>query len=424
MLVTAYGREEIVQDAQAVGINDIILKPLVASLLFDSVMFALGRAADQQPSFIEKPHASQPIAGISGARVLLVEDNELNQQVAGELLADAGMIVDIADNGQIAVDKLIAAADDYYAIVLMDMQMPVMDGLSATREIRKHARFDHLPILAMTANAMQKDRDECLTAGMNAHLSKPIDPDAMWQSLQTWIKPVTNRATIAAAEKPNPAKVAQEQLAIPDDIPGLDTVNGLRRMLGKKALYLSILRKFMNSQANVVAEIRGALANEERNLAERLAHTVKGTADNIGATEIQQVAETIEGAIQALAPVATIEPHLELMQQHLDALLSALEAWLPRERNTESAADIDYSKLNALCKQLAALLEDDDPRAAKLASENSTLLKAAFPKHGRMLETEIRGFDFEDALKTLNDAIAATTPIDTPEQAVTGVDHE
>jgi PAS domain S-box-containing protein len=190
VMVTAYGREEVLKEAGDAGIEHVLIKPVNASLLFDTAMRVLGaevadrRSAGDAPSLL-----LEDMAMLKGARILLVEDNDLNQEVAGEILTDAGFYVEIADNGQIAVDKVVKNTGAPWDIVLMDMQMPVMDGVTATIEIRKDARFNALPIVAMTANAMQQDKDRCIAAGMVDFVTKPIQPDELWAALGRWIKP-------------------------------------------------------------------------------------------------------------------------------------------------------------------------------------------------------------------------------------------
>ncbi len=175
--------------------------------------------------------------------VLLVEDNDFNQQVAMDLLTDLGMRVDVAENGAVALEKI---AQKDYGLVLMDMQMPVMDGVTATREIRSRGYLD-LPILAMTANAMQADQERCLEAGMNDYLAKPIDPDLLIECLLRWVK---RRANVPKAEKKAliPAAGAKETL-LPAQIDGLDLTRGLRQMRGKKSFYRDMLIKFATSRA-------------------------------------------------------------------------------------------------------------------------------------------------------------------------------
>ena len=165
----------------------MLSKPVSPSQLFDTAIRALGgHALSAEAHRGHGPRSAPNLTTIQGARVLLVDDNDLNQQVGAELLAGAGLVVDVADNGQIALDMLARAP---YDIVLMDMQMPVMDGLTATRQLRQNPAWAQLPVLAMTANAMSRDRDLCLAAGMNGHLAKPIDPDELFASLLQWIGP-------------------------------------------------------------------------------------------------------------------------------------------------------------------------------------------------------------------------------------------
>ncbi|MDD2711908.1 MAG: response regulator, partial [Simplicispira sp.] len=273
VLVTGYGREEVLKSAEDAGIEDVLIKPVGASLLFDCVVRVLGDAPTKIRQPVDAPSAAEEsLADIKGARILLVEDNELNQEVATELLRDAGFIVDLAENGQVALDKVQAAN---YDIVLMDMQMPVMDGMTATRKIRALPQCKALPIVAMTANAMQGDRDDCLSAGMNDHVAKPIEPQGLFQSLLKWIQP---RASMGRALPQHVVYQADIELPV---IEGLDQEAGLRRVLGKKSLYLSMLRKFVTGQASVLEDVKAALNEGDWMTAERLAHTLKSVAGNI-----------------------------------------------------------------------------------------------------------------------------------------------
>jgi two-component system sensor histidine kinase/response regulator len=181
VMITAYGREEVIREAEAVGIEDVLIKPVSASILFDIAMHVLGSNKKELREAAETPPMDGDLsAGLRGAKILLVEDNELNQEVATEILVNCGCAVVVAANGAEAVSKV---GEKDFDLVLMDVQMPVMDGLAATQEIRKLSRFDALPIIAMTANAMKEDRDRCLEAGMNDYITKPIDPEAMFATL-------------------------------------------------------------------------------------------------------------------------------------------------------------------------------------------------------------------------------------------------
>jgi len=181
VMVTAYGREEVLKRAEETGIDNVLVKPVTSSTLFDTTLSVLG--ANQQASGEDYLAPILDTARTRGTRVLLVEDNEINQEVAIGQLEDAEVNVDVADNGEIAVRMV---KEKVYDLVLMDMQMPVMDGIEATKVIRADARFETLPIIAMTANAMAVDRDRCLDAGMNDHIAKPIDPDQLFAVLLRW----------------------------------------------------------------------------------------------------------------------------------------------------------------------------------------------------------------------------------------------
>ncbi|HEX5804213.1 MAG TPA: response regulator, partial [Azospira sp.] len=244
VMVTAYGREDVLRQADAAGIAEVLIKPVNASLLFDSVAQLFGAAADEPR--LAAPHGSLPeLAALAGARILLVEDNELNQEVASELLKGEGFVVELAEHGGVAL-AMLAAAD--YDLVLMDMQMPVMDGLAATRAIRADPRLAELPVVAMTANAMAGDREKCLAAGMNDHVAKPIEPRELWTALCRWIRPRPGLGVAAVSATPagecNECDGADERElpAALQAIAGLDVGNGLRRVLGKTRSYLAILR--------------------------------------------------------------------------------------------------------------------------------------------------------------------------------------
>ena len=400
MMVTAYGREEVIKSAEETGFEDVLIKPVSASVLFDSVVRILGGVVDGVPPLADAPTDTfEQLASIKGARILLVEDNDLNQEVAIELLRDAGFVVDLAVNGQIALDK-IRSAD--YDIVLMDMQMPVMDGVMATQEIRKEERFKDIPIVAMTANAMQGDRDRCTAAGMNDHVAKPIEPEDLWKALLKWIKPRHSTATASKVESQG-----VQNTAMPFGIKGLDMVNGLRRVLGKKPLYLLMLRKFAAGQKFATEEILKALEGNDVVSAERLAHTLKGVSGNIGATGLQQLAEKIEIAIKECRPRKELDGMLSALRSLLRNIIVQLESKLPEER-INATVTVDPVKLKAVCDKLEALLVDDDAEAGDVLDVNADLLNTAFPNHYRKIEDSIRSFDFEAALVALRIATAAS----------------
>jgi len=259
-----------------------------------------------------------------------VEDNDINQMVATEILQDAGLVVEIAENGE---DALRMVQQSYWDLVFMDMQMPVMDGVTATREIRKIARLDGLPIVAMTANAMERDRRLCLDAGMNDALIKPIDPQALWAVLLRWIPPLhPESAAIDAASTDVPGVVrADSPLGRLQGMAELDTGRGLAVSMGNETLYLSILRRFVESQSSVPAQIHAALAVGDVPAAERLAHTLKCVAGNIGADEVESRAAALEHSLHTYQPPIVVQERLRQIERPLAALATAIASRLPQE---------------------------------------------------------------------------------------------
>ena len=336
VLVSAYGREEMVKEAEAMGIVNMMVKPLSPSMLFDTTMEAMGRTdAENRISRPAVPDSLDQLIPVRGARILLAEDNEINQQIACELLQDAGLVVEVAENGLIALEMMKRSA---YDLVLMDMQMPVMDGLSATAALRCMPKFNALPIVAMTANARIEDRLACIASGMNDFLSKPIDPDVLWPVLLKWIKPRGNTPEASAGATAAPAgplaPVAAKLAAtvsseLPDAVAGLDVRLGLSRMMGKKPLYITMLKKYVAGQRTCVQTIREAIHTGDWATAQRTAHTLRGVSGTVGATEIPAHAEALERATREQRPVAELETMLTTLDGPLTALLNDLEAWFP-----------------------------------------------------------------------------------------------
>jgi PAS domain S-box-containing protein len=262
---------------------------------------------------------ARDIGAIRGARILLVEDNEINQHVASEILRDAGFEVEIAENGLVGVAM---AQRTRYDLVLMDMQMPVMDGLTATRELRTTLAPGELRIVAMTANALDRDRQACLAAGMDDFVPKPIDPDELWRVLLRWIPARTSTA-------PAPLVSSISQAPSIESVPGLDTVAGMHRMMGKRKLYLQMLRRFVDGQHDTPERLRQALAIDDWETAERLAHNVKGVSGTVGATEVPQHAAALESLLRRRVPREQIDERLGELESSLGALVCGIRAALP-----------------------------------------------------------------------------------------------
>jgi two-component system sensor histidine kinase/response regulator len=384
IMVTAYGRAEVMDAAEQAGIEVALIKPVTQSHLFDAAVRVFGGvvANEKTPQDDWEAH----IDALSGAKVLLVEDNELNQQVAMELLKEGGLEVDLAENGREVVSMVV---EKDYDAVLMDMQMPVMDGVTATQEIRKDPRFANLPILAMTANAMESDREKTREAGMNDHIAKPIDPASLFKSLLNFIEP----RSAATSDKAEPAAAPQEPATADAglDIPGLDVKDGLGRVLGNKELYIRFLRQFVESgDVEAVGAIRFSLAQGERESAKRAAHTLKGMAGTIGASAVQETAGEVETAIRD--GVDDIEDLLLALDSALVMTIGSIEQGLPQElaqeENTgESVEEIDWQEVIDTSKKLHDMLAVNDSDALDIFHQHESLLRKALGSYFKEVET-------------------------------------
>lgn len=402
VMVTAYGREEVLRQAEQNAFENVLIKPVTSSMLFDSVVQALSTEHPSDMEIQTKGTGEADLSAIRGASVLLVEDNELNREVALGLLEDAHLAIDQAENGAQAM-QMITSKD--YDLVFMDMQMPVMDGITATKSIRSNPRYKSLPIIAMTANAMDKDRDACLAAGMNDHLGKPIDPEKLFAALLKWISPRAAAAAatvVAHADVPSsaPVSVVADSLGIP----GIDTATALKRTGGNRKRYESLLSRFAESQAGAIGDIRNALAANDSPTAERIAHSLKGAAANLGATSLAAAAARAEAAIDSKQSVPST---LEELSRSLDATIQAIRAALPAEAPAPAAASADPSTVARPLAQLKKLLEADDGAASDfILGARPDLSKVLTAAEIEALSGHVGNFAYADALQTLS-SIAA-----------------
>ncbi len=360
-MVTGFGREEIHAEAEKIGIEHYLVKPVNPSLLYDTLMDSFGIVGQDE----ERPRAAKetpPTHNATGVRVLLVEDNEMNQQVATELLESVGAIVTVANHGGEALQFLTGIDGPLpFDVVFMDLQMPEVDGFTATKLIRADSRLQNLPVIAMTAHALVEEQQRCLDAGMNDHVSKPIDPDALFATLARWAKP---RAS--AAEQPA-KKVEEVNGFVIPDIVGINSADGLKRVAGNKRLYQDLLAQFAEKQRNASIQLRDALQNGDRELAERIAHTVKGVAGNLGITGIQTAAARLEKAIRE--DDSATPGFLEQFASMLDSQVHAIQETLPHPSPTEStsARELPFvaEEASAALARLKVLLEANDGDAGE-----------------------------------------------------------
>ena len=412
VMITAYGREEVFREAEGAGIEISLVKPVNPSILFDAAIRALGgEAVSETPRKVSKPGETTAVdlEPIKGARLLVVEDNILNQQVAEELLTAVGFVVDVAENGKVALERV---QETVYDAVLMDMQMPEMDGETATREIRKIERFAELPILAMTAGAMETDRQRCFDAGMNDHVAKPIEPDLLFKTLLRWIpsKDRTAGSTSSGSVKESIAVSPGEGFADPlEGIGELDVRVGLQRVMNKRDLYQKLLRQFATGPESLTVDtVRAHLAEGKREAAERAAHTLKGVAATLGAGAVHKRAALLEAAIKEGNAEDEIEAHLETVQAALLRLIPAILKALPPEEATEVSepAEVDWDQARDLVIQLEALLAEHNAGAIDFFEQSASILRAALGQAAASVEDPLTSWDFLRALEALRAAKA------------------
>ena len=402
VMVTAFGREDIRTQAEEIGIDSYLLKPVNQSLLYDTLADLFGvegledyRTRDRKTDGV--------VHDATGIRVLLVEDNAMNQQVATELLESAGAIVTVANHGGEAV-KILTAGEEAPAfdVVFMDLQMPEMDGFTATKLLRKDPRLQKFPIIAMTAHALVEERQRCLDAGMNDHVSKPIDPDNLFATLMRWVKPRPKQAVEPVASHASP-KVADD-VVIPD-ISGVNIADGLKRVAGNRRLYRDLLAQFSAKEGDAAAHISTALENGDFKLAERIAHTVKGVAGNIGITEVQFVAQKLEKALRDRDETASLLVEFaSVMGTQVHSIEQAL-----RDSTTARDEEVRASPFNAevaavAIAQLRTLLEASDGDAEESFRGLQHAVAGAIEKQQLDgLISSINDFDFAAALLKLDE---------------------
>jgi len=396
IMVTAFGREEIREEAERVNVDGFLVKPVTKSMLMDALVGILAPGVDAPQNVT----TGEPAIHLNGVRVLLAEDNEINQQIAIELLEGVGASVAVADNGRIVVDMLFGSPQGY-DIVLMDLQMPEMDGFQATTKIRSDGRFAELPIVAMTAHATIEERQRCLMSGMNDHIAKPIDPVALYDTVRRYCR------TEAAPEERLPSAEPVPCVGEVPEIDGIDTANGLRRVAGNRKLYLNLLRRFSEQQAVIPAEIIDHLNEGDSSTAERLAHTLKGVSGNIGAGEVQAKAAAVESAIREQQPVPAVLELVADARQSLERVIAAIQAVVPpEEAATRPVAALDWNEVRHLIARLELLLSEDDAEASEVFTESEDVLSTGLGSAAGPIRECLRNYDFEAALSLLREAKA------------------
>jgi two-component system sensor histidine kinase/response regulator len=317
-MISAFDREEVMEGNHSLALEGFINKPVSEALLIANIAMIFGTQPEglALASFEPQPMPAVPTADLAGRHILLVEDNEINRFLATELLSDLGILVSTAVNGREGVDRVSAEPFD---LVLMDIQMPVMDGLTATRLIRVDDRFRDLPIIAMTAHAMSGDRERSLAAGMNDHLTKPISPNMLTEAMVRWMP---GSSVVPAKSGLEQVRLALPEDEVPDRLPPFDIRAALERTNGKPKLLRKMLLRFGDQFGNAGAELRGHIAAGRASDGERLAHSLKGIAATLEAGDLARVAYSVELAFRAKDGQA-MGPLIDLLEKELAPAIAA-----------------------------------------------------------------------------------------------------
>jgi len=382
-------------------IGAVVSKPFTPSRLFDTIasLFVRHGAAS-----LPQPADTADQSKLRGAHLLLVEDNDINQQVGRQILERAGIRVTVAVHGAAAVDRV---QQQHFDGVLMDIHMPVMDGLLATRKIRETLDQAKLPIIAMTANAMSGDREKCLAAGMNDHITKPVNPAEMFATLARWI--VTTAPT--SPLQPPTVRSLPAQHTLPY-LPGINVETAVTRLGGSVADYLALIGKFRQRYRNSLVEVRLALLEGDRKPAERLAHTLKSIAGNLGADNLYVKLQDLENKIRDGVGPDKLETLLKSAGADLAVCLAAMDAIAPLADDettaTTPAAPATAERMTALMQLALARLNDFDASAEDVIAE----IRRRIPREDTGAQQIMTGinqsldrYDYETARHALADLI-------------------
>jgi GAF domain-containing protein/CheY-like chemotaxis protein/nitrogen-specific signal transduction histidine kinase len=402
IMVTGFATDAVRQAAEAAGAAGFLTKPVTLSSLYDMLVGTFAGGGKARSAL---PEAAAP--NLTGIRVLLVEDNAVNQQIAVELLTRAGAAVSVANNGREAVAAITGAVQPPpYDIVLMDMQMPVMDGHEATREIRSDPRYDSLPIIAMTAQAMAEERDQCLAEGMNDHITKPIDPDLLYRTVLAFAgQRVVPRAGAASEVRRDPSATEAGSSEL-TGIPGVDAADGLHRVGGNLRLYRALLRQYAEDQAETPTALRAALEEGDAKTAELLAHTLKGVSATLGIKPASEAGAVVEDRIRH-GRLDGIEGDLVVLEEATEAVIAAIRTALMPAAPAAAPESADLSAVIALLGRLEALLLDSDGAALDCVLEaQEVLARVLNAEEFARLTREVQNFAFDAALAQLRAIVA------------------
>jgi two-component system, sensor histidine kinase and response regulator len=397
IMITGYGREDIIKQSEEIGLDGFLIKPVGQSLLLDAILEAFDAGMICDGIAAQNGKNAKALLSIRGASILLVEDNEINQQVAYELLESVGFKVTVVSDGKQAVDIVNERGHDF-ELVLMDLQMPVMDGYEATEKIRKNKDFDDLPIVAMTADAMLGVEEKVLSIGMSDYITKPIDVEELYGRLIKWLKP----RDIIEGVISTPEKV--ETVDIPLEIEGIDIASALKRVGGNKKLFLRILSQFKDNNQNFAEKVISAVKAKDQELAVRLAHSLKGVSGNIGAQDIFLKTKTLEGMLKAsIDHIEPVEAELVIVTAMLKQLFTGIAAITEkRETIPQTGGNIDIQLAKTQIVKLKDSLDNYNADSYDVFSElKDNIHGCGYDVELLEMEQQISSYDYEETLNTL-----------------------
>jgi CheY-like chemotaxis protein len=403
ILMTGYAQDEVRERALKLGLSACVAKPIKPSVLLDTILDSFGYASIMtSKKTLPLDVTAKAASRLRGSRVLLVEDNEINQRLACELLGRAGVNVEVVDNGQSAITAV--KRSDYDA-VLMDIQIPIIDGYDATRMIRQDIRYRSLPIIAMTANVMKGDREKCLSVGMNAYVAKPIDPNELYTTLAAWVSP--GEETVEHAGRSEEHGTGESLFELPETIPGINIQSGLDRCGGNGKLFLSMLRSFRDKRADTITRVKDLLKEGDLEAAQRLVHSLKGVSGNLSAELLFAATRELESAL--------IQKDEEMLSQRLNdceiafrEVMRSLHALGRGDGHDEvappplGAGTPDYMQAKKDLWRLDALIQGRDFTSVECVQALMTQLHDTTHREDlRRLEEHLDSYDFKSARRTL-----------------------
>ncbi|MCG9649060.1 response regulator [Vibrio brasiliensis] len=380
VIVTAYDKEDISLDLEDLDVSGFLSKPVGQSYLFDLLMDLFGPTLDKEKNSHSTKRSKD--SSLRGLRVLLVEDNEINQQIAVELMEEKGLKVTVANNGQEALDTLESTyqqGSTSFEIIFMDLQMPVMDGYEAGTRIRADNRFDEIPLVAMTAHAMIEERERCLSIGMNDHVSKPIDPEVLFSTIKRCCSDYEATEQIEPAPAESSNDDGNQQITTLEQVESLDVKNGMLRVAGNEALYHRLLSQLIDKEYDFISRLDIALEKQDYDYASLITHTLKGSAGNLGMVRLFDIAARLEHQLNDSEQRTDIEPTKQELSDYIDPFFHQVCEGLGRLYPSEVKNNLDDESV-ALILQLDLLLNEFDASAIEFLDEHylrfNTLLKS------------------------------------------------